>query len=185
MKLFIVLPLWLILFTNCNSPMKKENTPLNFYDLKAENIKGEFIGMENYRDSVILVVNTASKCGFTPQFAGLEALYQKYKDRGFVILGFPSNQFAKQDPGTNHEILEFCQTNYGVTFSMFAKIEVNGKNVHPIYSYLKSELPGTLGSRIKWNFTKFLISKDGKPVKRFAPTVKPEELESEIEKLLR
>lgn len=165
---------------SCNYTNNMNRTKQNFYDFKAENVQGEEVSMDTYKDKVILVVNTASKCGFTPQFEGLEELYKKYKDQDFVILGFPCNQFAKQDPGTNEEILEFCQVNYGVTFPMFAKIDVNGKNVHPIYKYLKTELPGSLGKRIKWNFTKFLISKDGIPLKRYGPTVKPEDIEKDI-----
>ncbi len=156
----------------------------HFYDFKAVNMQGEEIGMETYRGKVILVVNTASKCGFTPQFEGLEMLYKKYKEQGFVILGFPCNQFAKQDPGTNKEILEFCQKNYGVSFPMFSKIDVKGKNVHPIYKFLKAELPGSLGKSIKWNFTKFLIDSDGTPIKRFGPTVQANDIEKDIELLL-
>lgn len=151
-----------------------------FYDFKANSLDGKEISMKSYKGKVVLVVNTASKCGFTPQFEGLEALYKKYKDKGFVILGFPCNQFAHQDPGTNAEIGEFCTKNYGVTFPMFAKIDVNGSNAHPLYKYLKSTLHGTLTDTIKWNFTKFLIGKDGKPIKRFAPNVKPADLEEDI-----
>lgn len=156
----------------------------SFYNFTAENSFGETVGMDAYQGNVILVVNTASKCGFTPQFAGLEELYQKYKDQGFVVLGFPCNQFANQDPGTDEEILEFCQVNYGVTFPMFSKVDVNKKTAHPLFVYLKNALPGTLGKKIKWNFTKFLISRDGKPVKRFGPTIKPEDIAGEIEKQL-
>ncbi|MGC3977819.1 MAG: glutathione peroxidase [Paludibacteraceae bacterium] len=155
-----------------------------FYTFTAKTINGETVSMENYEGKVVLVVNTASKCGLTPQFEGLEALYKKYKDQGLVILGFPCNQFAKQDPGTNEEIASFCQSNYGVTFPMFEKIDVNGKNTHPIYQYLKSALPGTLTDGIKWNFTKFLLDKNGNPVERFAPNVKPADLEQDVVALL-
>lgn len=139
--------------------------------------------MDAYKDKVVLVVNTASKCGFTPQYEGLEKLNEEYKDKGLEILGFPCNQFANQEPGGKDEI-ESCLLNYGVDFQMFDKIEVNGKKTHPIFKYLKKELPGTLGGRIKWNFTKFLIDKDGNPVKRFAPSTKPEKLANDIQALL-
>lgn len=131
-----------------------------------------------------MVVNTASKCGFTPQYKGLEELYQKYKDQGLVILGFPCNQFGKQEPGKAQEIQEFCEINYGVTFPIFDKVDVNGSNTHPIFKYLKSNLGGFLGSSIKWNFTKFVIDKNGKPIKRFGPTTKPEDMESFVVSLL-
>jgi glutathione peroxidase len=156
----------------------------NFYQFTARSLQGKEISMESYKGKVVLVVNTASKCGLTPQFEGLENLYQKYKDRGFVILGFPCNQFANQEPGTEKEISEGCVINYGVTFQMFSKIDVNGENVHPIYKYLKDKLPGSLGKKIRWNFAKFLINSDGIPVKRFSPTTVPEKLVRDIEKLL-
>ncbi len=155
-----------------------------FYAFEAESLKGNKIPMSNYEGKVIMVVNTASKCGLTPQYEGLEDLYQKYKDKGFVILGFPCNQFGSQEPGTAEDIQEFCQVNYGVSFPLFSKIDVNGKNTHPIFTYLKSELGGFLGSKIKWNFTKFLIDRHGNPVKRFAPTTLPEKIEPELQKLL-
>lgn len=156
-----------------------------FYDFKATNIKGKTISMKEYQGKTVVVVNTASKCGFTPQYEGLEALYQKYKDKGLVILGFPCNQFANQESGTSSEIEEFCQINYGVTFPLFEKIEVNGKGAHPIFKFLKSKLSGGIfGSKIKWNFTKFIINSQGVPVKRFAPTTKPEKMEKTIAKLL-
>jgi glutathione peroxidase len=141
--------------------------------------------MDTYKGKVALVVNTASKCGLTPQYEGLEKLYEKYKDRGLVILGFPCNQFGNQEPGTEKEISEGCLINYGVTFQMFSKIEVNSDNAHPIYKYLKDKLPGFPGKKIKWNFTKFLIDSNGTPVKRFAPTTIPEKLVPAIEKLLK
>ncbi|HZJ80122.1 MAG TPA: glutathione peroxidase [Dysgonamonadaceae bacterium] len=156
-----------------------------FYDFEATNLKGDTISMKEYQGKTVVVVNTASKCGLTPQYEGLEALYQKYKDQGLVILGFPCNQFANQESGTSTEIEEFCQINYGVTFPLFEKIEVNGKGAHPIFKFLKSKLSGgILGSKIKWNFTKFIINSQGVPVKRFAPTTKPEKMEKTIVKLL-
>jgi glutathione peroxidase len=157
----------------------------NFHQFKATSLQNKEIDMENYKGKVVLVVNTASKCGLTPQYEGLEKLYKDYKDRGLVILGFPCNQFGKQEPGGAKEIVEGCLINYGVTFPMFSKIEVNGDNAHPIYKYLKSELKGTFGNRIKWNFTKFLIDKDGTPFKRFSPTTTPDKLRSHIETLLK
>lgn len=156
----------------------------NIYQFKATSLQGQEINLEIYKGKVLLVVNTASKCGFTPQFEGLEKLYKDYKDKGLLILGFPCNQFANQEPGSEKEISEFCHINYGVSFPMFSKINVNGENAHPIYKYLKSELSGILGRDIKWNFTKFLIDKDGNAYKRFAPTTKPEKLRKDIEKLL-
>jgi len=157
----------------------------NFHQFKATSLQNKEIDMENYKGKVVLVVNTASKCGLTPQYEGLEKLYKDYKDRELVILGFPCNQFGKQEPGGAKEIAEGCLINYGVTFPMFSKIEVNGDNAHPIYKYLKSELKGTFGNRIKWNFTKFLIDKDGTPYKRFSPTTTPDKLRSHIETLLK
>ena len=157
----------------------------NFHQFKATSLQNKEIDMENYKGKVVFVVNTASKCGLTPQYEGLEKLYKDYKDRGLVILGFPCNQFGKQEPGGAKEIAEGCLINYGVTFPMFSKIEVNGDNAHPIYKYLKSELKGTFGNRIKWNFTKFLIDKDGTPFKRFSPTTTPDKLRNHIETLLK
>jgi glutathione peroxidase len=155
------------------------------YDFNAQDIFGQDFSLSEYKGKVLLIVNTASKCGFTPQFKGLEELYQKYKDRGLLILGFPCNQFMHQDPGTEKEILNFCQVNYGVTFPMFSKIEVRGKNKHPLYDFLTRAMPGALGTgAIKWNFTKFLIDRDGRPVKRFAPNDEPASIAPEIEKLL-
>jgi len=157
----------------------------NFYDFKALTLQGKEVGMDTYKGKVILVVNTASKCGLTPQFEGLEKLYRDYKDKGLVILGFPCNQFANQEPGSEKDIAEGCLINYGVTFPMFSKIDVNGENAHPIYKYLKSELKGGIfGSKIKWNFAKFMLDRTGKPYKRFSPTTSPEKLRSDIEKLL-
>jgi glutathione peroxidase len=156
-----------------------------FYQFTARSLQGNVISMDTFKGKVVLVVNTASKCGFTPQYEGLETLYEKYKDQGLVILGFPCNQFGNQEPGTEKEIAEGCLLNYGVSFPMFSKIEVNGSNADPIYKFLKDKLPSFLGKRIKWNFTKFLIDRNGLPVKRFSPSTKPEKLVSDIEKLLK
>lgn len=156
----------------------------NFYKYSAISLKGNEISMDAYRGKVILVVNTASKCGFTPQYEGLEKLYTNYKEKGLVILGFPCNQFGNQEPGSEKEIAEGCLINYGVTFPMFSKVNVNGANAHPIFKFLKSRLPGFMLKRIKWNFTKFLIDSDGVPVKRFAPATTPEKLIGDIEMLL-
>ena len=157
----------------------------SFHDFKAKTISGEERSMQDYKDQVVLVVNTASKCGLTPQFEGLQKLHEEYKDKGLKILGFPCNQFAGQDPGSNDEIANFCIKNYGVDFTMFDKIDVNGKDAHPLFDYLKNQLGGTLGKKIKWNFTKFLIGKDGQPIKRFAPTKKPKDIEKDILKALK
>jgi glutathione peroxidase len=156
----------------------------NFYKFTARSLQGKEIAMDTYKGKVILVVNTASKCGFTPQYGGLETLYEKYREQGLVILGFPCNQFGNQEPGSEKEISESCLINYGVSFPMFSKIEVNGENAHPVYKYLKDTLPGFFGRRIKWNFTKFLIDRNGIPVKRFPSAAKPENLIKDIEKLL-
>lgn len=156
----------------------------SFYQFKATSLQGKEISMEEYKGKTILVVNTASKCGLSPQFEGLEALNQKYKNKGLVILGFPCNQFGNQEPGDEKSISEGCVINYGVSFQMFSKVDVNGNNAHPIYKYLKKELSGFLGSRIKWNFTKFLIDANGKPVKRFSPTTKPTEIEKYLASML-
>ncbi|MGN7515042.1 MAG: glutathione peroxidase [Allomuricauda sp.] len=157
---------------------------MEFYKFKAERLDGTQESMEKYKGKTIVVVNTASKCGLTPQYEGLENLYKTYKDQGLVILGFPCNQFGNQEPGSAEDIQEFCQVNYGVSFPMFAKIDVNGSDAHPIFKYLKSELSGLLGGKIKWNFTKFVIDKTGKPVKRFAPTTEPSSMENYIQGIL-
>ena len=154
------------------------------YDFKALTSKGQELDFSQFEGKVLLIVNTASKCGFTPQFAGLEELNQKYKDQGLVVIGFPCNQFASQDPGSDSEIEGFCQLNYGVTFQIMKKVDVNGDNADPIFKYLKSRTKGLLGSSIKWNYTQFLISKDGETIKRFAPTTKPEKLVKDIEAML-
>ena len=151
-------------------------------DFEAIDITGKTHRLADMAGKVMLIVNTASKCGFTPQFGGLEALWQAYRNRGLVIMGFPSNEFGQQDPGSNDEIASFCQLNYGVSFPMMAKIEVNGGGTHPLYGWLKSEAPGLLGSKgIKWNFTKFLVGRDGQVIRRYAPLDAPEKLAADIE----
>lgn len=157
---------------------------MQFYDFEAKGMYGETVQMDTYKGQVVLVVNTASKCGLTPQFEALEGLYNEFGDAGLEVLGFPCNQFANQDSGTNEEIQTFCQLNYGVTFQMFEKVDVNGDAAHPLFKYLKNEKGGLLGNKIKWNFTKFLIDAQGNVVKRYAPTVKPSKMRSDIEKLL-
>jgi glutathione peroxidase len=155
------------------------------YDFTVADIEGKPVKLDRFKGKVLLVVNTASKCGFTPQYKGLEALYRKYHDRGLEILGFPCNQFGAQEPGSEQEIATFCQTNYDVTFPMFAKIDVNGDATAPLYRYLKHEKPGLLGTEaIKWNFTKFLVDRDGRVVARFAPNDTPEALEDDVAKAL-
>jgi glutathione peroxidase len=155
------------------------------YDISAERLQGDKQSLSDYAGKVILIVNTASKCGFTPQFEGLEALYQRYQEGGLVVLGFPCNQFGEQEPGEADEIASFCQKNYGVSFPMFAKIDVNGDDTHPLYKLLKKSARGLLGSEgIKWNFTKFLVDRDGMIVERFAPTTTPDALAKDIEALL-
>ena len=151
-----------------------------FYQLTATRLRGQPLSMADYAGKVVLVVNTASHCGFTPQYAGLEALYQKYAAQGLVVLGFPCNQFGKQEPGGADEIEQTCHVNYGVSFPMFEKVDVNGPAAHPLFRYLKQALPGVLGGRIKWNFTKFLIGRDGTPLARFAPFTTPEKMEASI-----
>jgi len=157
----------------------------SIYDFSAKTLQGKEVALADYRDKVLLIVNTASKCGFTPQYEGLEALYETMGKRGLTVLGFPCNQFGKQEPGSAEEIGAFCQMNYGVTFPMFDKIEVNGPDAHPLYDFLKSQQPGLLGTKsIKWNFTKFLVDKSGNVVGRFAPQTKPQDIEKAIEKVL-
>ena len=156
----------------------------SIYDFKALRNNGQEQDFAEFKGKVLMIVNTASKCGFTPQYKGLEALYQKYKDQGFVIVGFPCDQFAHQEPGDDAAIAQFCEINFGVTFPLMKKIEVNGKDAHPIYKYLKAETKGLLGGAIKWNFTKFLISRDGSRIQRFAPTATPESLDEKVAALL-
>lgn len=157
----------------------------DIYHHHAKTLDGKDVRLEDWKGKVLLVVNVASKCGFTPQYTGLEELYQRFDERGFAVLGFPCNQFGKQEPGDAAEIARFCSTTYPVSFPMFAKIDVNGAGAHPLYQQLKAEAPGMLGSRaIKWNFTKFLVNREGKPVERFPPTRKPEDIAPKIMKLL-
>jgi len=157
----------------------------SIYDFSVDDIKGKPVKLDKYRDKVMLIVNTASKCGFTPQYKGLEALYEKYYGKGLEILGFPCNQFGAQEPGTEKEIAAFCELNYGVTFPMFAKVDVNGKSAAPVFNYLKAEKPGLLGSEaIKWNFTKFLVDRKGTVLARYAPNDTPESMAGDIEKAL-
>jgi glutathione peroxidase len=154
-------------------------------DFEAVDITGKTVRLADQVGKVLLIVNTASQCGFTPQFAGLEKLWESYKDRGLVVMGFPSNEFGRQDPGSNDEIASFCQLNYGVSFPMMAKVDVNGGDAHPLFQWLKTEAPGLLGSKaIKWNFTKFLVGRDGQVIKRYAPQDKPESLAADIEAAL-
>ena len=155
-----------------------------FYDYKVKSISGEDVSMSEYKGKVVLIVNTASKCGFTKQYEGLEELYEKYKDQGFVILGFPCNQFGAQEPGGNEEIKNFCTSTFSVTFPMMSKIDVNGDDADPLYKFLKKEKGGILGDDIKWNFTKFLTDREGNVVDRFASQKTPKALEKEVEKLL-
>ena len=155
------------------------------YDFEAQTITGQSVKLDQYKGKVVLIVNTASKCGFTPQFEGLEALWKEYEAKGVVILGFPCNQFGSQDPGNNTEIASFCQLNYGVSFPMMAKVDVNGPAAHPLYKWLVKEAPGILGTKsIKWNFTKFLVGKDGQVIGRYAPTDKPAGLKADLDKAL-
>ena len=194
----------LLLLAACTQNNKKMAT---IYDFKALSNRGEEVDMAQYRGKVLMIVNTASKCGFTPQYDGLEALYQKYKEQGLVILGFPCDQFAHQEPGSDEEIAEFCRINHGVTFQLMKKIDVNGENAHPIFEYLKSQAPKEEYKGLKakathtmlksisksakkegdilWNFTKFLISKDGSVIKRFPPVTEPKEMDAEIETMLK
>lgn len=157
---------------------------MSIYQFSARTIDGEEKSLQDYQNKVVLIVNTASKCGFTPQFEELQKLYEKYKSKDFVVLGFPSNQFGNQDPGTDGEIASFCQKNYGVSFPMFSKVDVNGENAHPLFQYITKEAKGLFSDKIKWNFTKFLIDQNGKVLKRYAPQTKPQHIEQDIEKLL-
>lgn len=157
----------------------------SIYDFDVVNVKKEKMTLAPYKGKVILIVNTASRCGFTPQFEGLEKLYKAHQNKGFVVLGFPCNQFGSQEPLSEPQIENFCRLDYGVTFPMFAKIDVNGANSHPLYRHLKENAPGILGSEIiKWNFTKFLIDRNGKVIRRYAPSTTPESIEADIQKLL-
>ena len=158
---------------------------MNVFDFSADALDGQPVNLERFRGKVLLVVNTASACGFTPQYKGLEALHRQYGERGLAVLGFPCNQFGKQEPGLDAEIGAFCEKNYGVSFPMFSKVEVNGDGAHPLFKHLKGEKPGVLGTEaIKWNFTKFLVGRDGEVVKRYAPQTTPAEIAGDIERLL-
>lgn len=154
------------------------------FDYSAKKNDGSELSFAELMGKTLLIVNTASKCGFTPQYAGLEALYKEYKDRGLVVLGFPCDQFAHQEPGTDGEIAQFCSLNFGVTFPLMSKVDVNGPSTHPVFEFLKDRAPGAIGKSVKWNFTKFLVSPDGKTVKRFAPTDLPESMKGDIEAVL-
>jgi len=180
--MFKLLFILLITYTlNAGAPVQKQ-----FYDFEAKNIKGKTISMSQYKGKVLLIVNVASECGFTPQYEGLEKLYETYKKQGFEILAFPCNQFGGQEPGSSEEIQKFCSTKFSVTFPLFEKIEVNGDNTHPLYVFLKSEATGFLGSEsIKWNFTKFLIDKNGNIIDRYGSATKPEKIAKDIEALLK
>lgn len=158
---------------------------MSIYQFNAVNNRGEQVSLEQYRGKVLLIANTASKCGFTPQYQGLNALYQDFESKGLVVLAFPCNQFGAQEPGDDAQISEFCELNYGVSFPVMTKVDVNGADAHPLFSYLKQQAPGVLGSKaIKWNFTKFLVDQQGQVVKRYAPTTKPEAIRADIEQLL-
>ena len=205
-KLFTCITVLLITFMSGCAQNKEKMVTI--YDFKALDNKGEEVDMAQYRGKVLMIVNTASKCGFTPQYDGLEALYQKYKEQGLVILGFPCDQFKHQEPGSDEEIAEFCRVNHGVTFPLMRKIEVFGENAHPIFKYLTEQVPdekvsglkdkavmkmvdslsksdGREEGGVRWNFTKFLISKDGSVIKRYAPVAKPEDMEADIEAMLK
>lgn len=157
----------------------------DIYGFSGVTMQGKDVSLSQYRGKVLLVVNTASKCGFTPQLKGLEDLYDRFRDKGLEILGFPCNQFAKQDPASNDEINQFCELNYGVKFTLFQKVDVNGDHAHPLFKYLKKQAPGVLGTQaIKWNFTKFLVDRNGKVLERYAPTDTPEKIGKDLERLL-
>ncbi|WP_211749979.1 glutathione peroxidase [Paenibacillus sp. Marseille-Q4541] len=158
---------------------------MSIYDFNVNTLKGQELNMSAYKGKVMLIVNTASKCGLTPQYKGLQELYDKFNQQSFEVLGFPSNQFAHQEPGTSDDIAEFCQMNYGVSFPMFEKLNVNGEEAHPLFKYLTNKAPGILGSKaIKWNFTKFLVDQEGRVVKRYSPKTTPDKIEADIAKLL-
>lgn len=179
--LYKILLIFSLIFTLSFTKEKE----MSIYNFTVKNIDEENISLEKYKGKVLLIVNVASKCGFTPQYEGLEALYNKYKNKDFMILGFPSNQFSNQEPGSNKEIKEFCKLTYGVNFDMFSKVDVNGKNEIPLYNYLKKEVSGIFGTKsIKWNFTKFLIDGNGKVIERYGSITKPKDIEPEIRKLL-
>lgn len=158
---------------------------MTVYQFEAKKINGETISLSEYKREVLLIVNTASNCGFTPQYKELQELYEQYKEKGFTVLGFPCNQFMNQEPGTESDIQSFCEMNFGVTFPLFSKVDVNGKNAHPLFQYLTEEAPGVLGMKaVKWNFTKFLVNRSGEVVERYAPNTNPKEISQDIEKLI-
>lgn len=181
MSAFVMLAFFTL---NCQSKGKEMTDHKSVYDFTVKNIDGKEVHISDYKGKVLLIVNTASECGFTPQYEGLEKLYEDYKSKGFEILAFPCNQFGGQEPGNNEEIKKFCSTNYSVTFPLFDKIDVNGENADPLYKYLKSEQSGLITDDIKWNFTKFLIDKNGKPVNRYASQTTPDKISTDIEKEL-
>ncbi|NLB21362.1 MAG: glutathione peroxidase [Clostridium sp.] len=157
---------------------------MSIYDYSAEDIDGKIVPMDEYKGKVMLIVNTASKCGFTPQYTGLEKLYEDFKEQDFVVLGFPSNQFKEQEPGSDNDIKSFCEINYGVTFPLFSKVDVNGEDAHDLFKCIRKETKGLLGDSVKWNFTKFLVDRNGQVFKRFAPQTSPDKLVDDIKKLL-
>lgn len=167
-----------------NNKEKNKMTEQTVYDFKVKDIDGNDVAISDYKGKVLLFVNVASQCGYTPQYKGLQEVYAKYQDKGFVVLGFPCNQFGGQEPGSNSEIKQFCSLNYSVSFPLFDKIDVNGKNTHPLYTYLKANSKGFLGENVKWNFTKFLVGKDGKVIDRFGSMTEPMSISSEIETAL-
>lgn len=175
----------LLAFTNVSHPTHSKDMKDSIYNFNVTTIDGQQKPMADYKGKVLLIVNVASKCGFTPQYEGLEAIYKEYKDQGFEVLGFPCNQFGSQEPGTEQDIKSFCSLTYNVSFPMFSKVDVNGDNTHPLYEYLKNEKSGVLGSKaIKWNFTKFLVDKEGNVIERYASATKPESITEKIEALL-
>ena len=181
---YILLSFLFLITAQAGEIMPKDKQ--EFYDFNATSIIGQNVSMSNYKDKVVLIVNTASKCGFTPQYEGLQKLYENYKDNNFTILGFPSNQFSEQEPGSHAEIKTFCTTNYDITFPLFEKIDVNGDNTHPLYQFLKSKATGVLWSEsIKWNFTKFLVDQNGKVITRYGSSTKPKDIEADVVKLLK
>lgn len=176
---------WIVMITLLLFQSMHAGEKMSVYDFSVKTIDGKMRSLADYKGKVLLIVNVASKCGFTPQYAGLEKLHEKYYDKGLRILAFPCNQFGSQEPGSEAEIKQFCRSNFGVQFDLFSKIDVNGEHTHPLYRYLKKVQPGILGTEaIKWNFTKFLVDRQGRVVARYAPMTKPEELEKDIEKLL-
>lgn len=188
-RFFILVILLSISVISCSTKSKSvqtsKSTNMEFYNLKVNDPNGEELRMSDYQGKVVLIVNTATKCGFAPQFEGLEDLHQKYKDQGLAVIGFPCNQFRNQEPESNETMIQACQRDFGVSFQLTEKIDVNGTGTHPIFVFLKNELGGLLGKKIKWNFTKFLIDRQGKPIKRYAPTTKPQSIEKDIKKLLK